>query len=142
MTESLVRFTLPEYVSPAAAAFDGHPVDVEYDSNFNAAGETVRLGGHASFVHGGPGQWDALVVDGRYIRSNGHVFSAEGRHLGMVETMTVTVPESAGIALVTDSVDSDVDRGEEAIIVQTWDSGMMDAQGFMAGTDEIRLERV
>ena len=138
-----VRFELPDYVSPVDAAFDGADVTVEYDSNYNDHGDTVTVSGVAELSEGRHArEWDTLDVDGRRVRSNGHVFNGDGRHLGTVESVTVTVDAETAISLVTAHVDHDVDRGDDEIIVQTWDTGVMNQEGFMAGTDEIRMEVV
>ena len=138
-----VRFELPDYVQAVDESFDGAEVSVEYDSNYNGRGETVEVSGTAELSEGRHArEWDTLVVEGRHIRSNGHVFNSDGRHLGRDATVTATVDEQTAIELVTESVDHDVDRGDDEIIVQTWDTGVMEQEGFMAGTDEIRMEVV
>lgn len=138
-----VRFELPDYVNAVDESFDGSEVTVEYDSNYNGRGETVTVSGTAELV--GVGDYytnTALVVDGRHVQSNGHVFNSDGRRLGRVESVTVTVDEQTAIGLVTKHVNYDVDRGNGEIIVQTWDASVIEQDGFMAGTDEVRMERV
>jgi hypothetical protein len=138
-----VRFELPDYVKATDEAFDDAEVTVEYDSNYNGRGETATVSGKAELVGVGDHFTDtALVVGGRHIQSNGHVFNNDGRHLGAVESVTATVNKEVAIELVTEHVDHDVDCGEEEIIVQTWDTSVMEQEGFMAGTDEIRMVRV
>jgi len=138
-----VRFELPDYVKTTDEAFDGSEVSVEYDSNYNGRGKTATASGTAELVGVGDHFTNtALVVDGRRVQANGHVFNSDGRHLGTVESVTVTVDKEVAIELVTEHVDHDVDCGEEEIIVQTWDTSVMEQEGFMAGTDEIRMVRV
>ena len=137
----LVRFDLPDHVSPVDETFAGHRVAVTYDSNF---GGTVTAEGEATLDEGRyPSDWTTLVVDGRKVRSNGHVFSAESdRHLGTVESITAEAPHDEAVDLVASGMDHDVDRGEDETIVQGWDKGVMEQEGFMAGTMSVRLTHV
>jgi len=138
-----VRFKLPDYVKITDESFDGAKVTVEYDSNYNGRGDTVTVSGTAELSEGRHArQWTTLVVEGRYIRSNGHVFNSDDRHLGTVESVTATVDKDKAVELVTADVDYDIDTGEDEIIVQTWDKCVIEEQGFIAGTDEIRMECV
>ena len=136
-----VRFELPDYVKRTADAFDGCTVTVEYDSNF---GGTQTVEGVAEIEEGRwPSDFDHLVVGGRKIRGNDHVFSAkDDRHLGTLESITVEIDEQTAIEMATQHVDHDIDRGEDVTIIQTWDKCAIEEQGFMAGTDEIRLQHV
>ena len=136
-----VRFELPDYVNAVSEEFDAQRVEITYDSNF---GGSVTVDGTAELDEGRYSQeWTTLNVAGRKIRSNGHVFSeADDRHLGKVESITATIDKETAIEIVTEHVDHDIDCGEDEIIVQTWDKGVMEEQGFMAGTDEIRMVRV
>jgi len=138
-----VRFELPDYVKITDEAFDGAEVAVEYDSNYNSRGETVEVSGVGELSEGRHArEWTTLVVEGRHIRSNGHIFNGDGRHLGTVKSVTATVDEDVAVELVTEHVGHDVDCGDDEIIVQTWDTGVIDQEGFVAGTDEIRMVRV
>ena len=141
--QNAVRFKLPDYVSITDEAFDGAKVTVEYDSNYNGRGETVTVSGRADLSEGRHArEWTTLVVEGRHIRSNGHVFNNDDRHLGTVESVTATVDKDKAVELVTAHVDYDIDAGKDEIIVQTWDKCVIEEQGFIAGTDEIRMECV
>jgi hypothetical protein len=138
-----VRFKLPDYVSITREEFDGADVTVEYDSNFNGHNETVTVQGEATLDEGCHArEWTTLNIDGKEIRCNGHVFSASERHLGTVESVTVTVDKETAVDMVTEDVEADVDDGGDEVIVQTWDNSVMDEQGFMAGTDEVRMKKV
>lgn len=134
-----VRFEVPNYVKITGEAFDGAQVEVEYNSNF---GGTVTVEGEAELDEGRYAQeWTTLNVDGRKIRSNGHVFSEDSdRHLGTVESVTAVLPRDTAVELVTENVDHDIDAGDERTIIQTWDTGVMEQEGWMAGTDSITLE--
>jgi len=136
-----VRFQLPSYVKNTAAAFDGCTVTVEYDSNY---GGTQTVEGVAEIQEGRwPSDFDHLVVDGRKVRSNGHVFSAEDdRHLGTVESITVEIDEQTAIDMATQSIEHDIDRGNDVTIIQTWDKSVMEQEGHIAGTGEIRLAHI
>jgi hypothetical protein len=143
MTEQ-VKLTLPEYVNFTDERLDGARVTVEYDSNFNGRGETVTAVGVAKIVGKGDYFTDtALVVDGKHVGPNGHVFGSDDRHIGTDATVTATISRDDAIDMVVANQSYDVDDpGAGEIIVQTWDEGVMEEQGFMAGTDEIRMERV
>lgn len=134
-----VKFEVPDYVKITREAFNGAKVEVEYDSNF---GGTVTVEGEAELDEGRHArEWTTLNVDGRVIRSNGHVFSGEdGRHLGTVESVTAVLSRDTAVEMVTEHVDHDIDAGEERTIIQTWDKGVIDQEGWMAGTDSITLE--
>jgi len=141
--DNKVRFELPNYVKITDEQFDGSAVTVEYDSNYNGHGKTVEVSDVAEISEARYArEWETLVVDGKHVRSNGHVFNSDGRHLGTVESVTVTVDAEVAVDLVTQNVDHDIDCGDEAIIIQTWDASVMEQDGFMAGTEEIRMERV
>lgn len=135
-----VRFELPDHVSITSDEFDGRDVRLTYDSNY---GGSVTIEGTAEIDTGRyPGDWTHLVVEGRKIRQNGHVFSDEDdRHLGTVESVTVTVPHDIAVELVTDGMSYDVDRNDDGgvTVVQGWDRGVMNEQGFMEGTMSISL---
>ncbi len=85
-----------------------------------------------------------LVVEGRKVQANRHVFSEQGRHLGTVESITVELDHPSAVELVTDSMDYDVDRNDDygITIVQGWDSAVIEEQGFIDGTMSVRLEHV
>lgn len=138
---TLVRFELPDWVRPTESVFGGHPVKVEYNSNF---GGTVTLEGIAEIRPGRwPSDWTHLVVDDRKIRSNGHVFSEKtDRHLGSVESVIAVAPYDDAVALVVDGSDHDVDRGPDETIIQGWDQGVIDTEGWEAGTFSVRLSHV
>lgn len=137
--EEKVKFEVPDYVKITDEAFDGAEVEIEYDSNF---GGTVTVEGEAELDEGRYAQeWTTLNVDGRKIRCNGHIFSAEdNRHLGTVESVTAVISRETAIDMVTENVDHDIDAGEDRTIIQTWDKGVIDQEGWMAGTDSITLE--
>lgn len=135
-----VRFELPDYVSVISESFDGQHVEITYDSNF---GGSVTVDGTAELEEGRwPSEWNTLNVGDRKVRSNGHVFNSDDRHLGTVESVTATVDKDKAIELVTKHVDYDIDTGEDEIIVQTWDKSVIEEQGFIDGTDEIRMIQV
>lgn len=138
-----VRFELPDHVSIVSDEFDGEQISITYDSNY---GGTVTVDGTAEIDEGRyPSDWAHLVVDGRKFRSNGHVFSAEDdRHLGTVESVTVTAPHDVAVELITEQMDCDIDRKDEdnVTIIQGWDKGVIDQEGFMAGTIEVHLEHL
>lgn len=137
-----VRFELPRYVKNTSDELDGAEVSVTYDSNFGGA---VTVDGTAGIDEGRwAGEWTTLNVDGRKVRSNGHVFSKNDRHLGTVESITVTLPHDVAVDLVTDDFgsDYDVDRHDEQTVIQAWDKGVIEQEGFMAGTTSITLKHV
>lgn len=136
-----VRFDVPEWVSPTTDEFDGVHVEVTYDSNF---GGDVTVDGHAEIDDGlfrsDPSH---LVVDGRHVRANRHVFNADGTHLGKVESIVVSgVDHDDAIDLVTDHSNYDVDRHDDQTVVQMWDDGVIQERGFMAGTASVTLSHV
>lgn len=137
-----VRFELPGHVSATNDELDGADVSVTYDSNF---GGTVTVDGTAEIDEGRwSGEWTTLNVDGRKVRSNGHVFSENDRHLGTVETVTVTLPHDVAVEVITDDFgsDYDVDPHDEQTVIQAWDKGVMEQEGFVAGTTSITLKHV
>lgn len=138
-----VRFELPDHVSITSGEFDGARVSITYDSNY---GSSVTIEDTAELDTGRyPSDWTHLVVDGRKVRQNGHVFSGEDdRHLGTVESVEVTVPHDVAVELVADSMDHDIDRNDEdgVTIIQGWDTGVMEEQGFLEGTMTVRLTHV
>ena len=140
MMEQLVRFQVPDHVGVAHESFDGSEIVVEYDSNF---GGSVTIQGTAQLDPGkGFGDSLTLNVDGRQIRSNGHVFSDNGRHLGTVESIEAILRRDVAIELVTKHMRYDVDIGHGETIVQAWDSGIIERDGFMEGTVSVSLNHV
>ena len=137
-----VRFKLPDYVNFVSEEFDGAEVELCYDSNY---GGTVEVKAEAEVDEGDYlSDGTHLVVEGRKVRSNGHIFSEkDDRHVGTVESIAATLPKQAAIDLVTEHISHDIDDGGgDEIIVQTWDKSVIEEQGFMAGTDSICMERV
>ena len=136
-----VKFSVPDWVSITEDAFDGAEVEVTYDSNF---GGDVTLEGTAEIDPGRwPSDWTHLVVDGRKIRSNGHVFSVKSdRHLGTVEDFEAVIDHDEAVDLVADSSDHDVDVGSDETIIQGWDHGVIEERGWMEGTFSVRLKHV
>lgn len=136
-----VRFELPDYVRPTRDEFDGADVKIEYDSNFNGFNDTVTIAGEAEIQESqGINTSTRLVVDDRHIKSNGHVFSPNDRHLGPLKSITVTIDKQDGIEIVTTGVQADVDDHGNQIVIQTWDRSVIHEQGFIAGTDEVCME--
>lgn len=136
-----VKFSVPDWVSITNDVFDGAEVVVTYDSNF---GGDVTLEGTAE-IDGGrwPSDWTHLVVGERKIRSNGHVFGAESdRHVGKVTEATASMDRDDAIDIITKHTDHDIDAGPDATIIQGWDLGVIEQEGFMQGTFEVCLEHI
>jgi hypothetical protein len=144
MERNNVTFDLPSRVNLTDERLDGAKVTVEYDSKYNAVGETVTVEDTAEIIGRGDYFTDiALLVDGRCVGPNGHVFGSDGRHIGRDATVTATLNRDDAIDMVTEGMSFDVDDpGLDEIIVQAWDNCVIEEQGFMAGTDEIRMQRV
>ena len=144
MRENNVRFKLPNNVNLTDDRLDGAEVTVEYDSNFNGHGETVTVQDTAEIIGRGDYFTDiAMLVDGRRVGPNGHVFGSDGRHIGTDATVTATLPRDDAIDMVTKDMEFDVDDpGLDEVIVQAWDRSVIETQGFMAGTMSVCMERV
>jgi len=144
MREDKVRFELPENVNYTDDRLDSAKVVVEYDSKFNGRGETVTVEDTAEIIGRGDYFTDiALLVDGRRVGPNGHVFGSDGRHIGEDATVTATVERDDAIDMVTKGMSFDVDDpGLDEVIVQAWDQSVIESQGFMAGTMSVSMERV
>jgi len=143
MTEQ-VKVDLPAHVNLTDDRLNASEVSVEYDSNYNGHGETVTVDGVAEVVGKGDHFTNtALVVDGKRVGSNGHVFGSDGRHIGTDATVTATLERNDALDMVTAGHSYDVDDpGAGEIIVQAWDSSVIESQGFMAGTMSVSMERV
>ena len=139
-----VKVELPRHVNLTDDRLNGANVSVEYDSNYNGRGDTVTAEGAAEVVGKGDHFTDtALVVEGKRVGSNGHVFGSDGRHIGTDATVTATINRDDAIDMVTAGHSYDVDdAGAGEIIVQAWDSSVIESQGFMAGTMSVSMERV
>ena len=143
MTEQ-VKVELPAHVNLTDDRLDASDVSVEYDSNYNGRDETVTAEGTAEVVGKGDHFTDtALVVDDKRVGSNGHVFGSDGRHIGTDATVTAILPRDDAIDMVAANQSYDVDDpGAGEIIIQAWDSSVIESQGFMAGTMSVTMERV
>jgi len=143
MTEQ-VKVELPTHVNLTDGRLDATKVSVEYDSNYNGRGETVTVDGIAELVGKGDHFTDtALVVDGKRVGSNGHVFGSDGRHIGTDATVTATLKRDDAIDMITAGHSYDIDDpGTGEIIVQAWDNSVIESQGFVAGTMSVCMERV
>ena len=144
MEQDNVRLELPNNVNLTDDRLDGAKVRVEYDSNYNERGESITVEDTAEIVGRGDYFTDiAMLVDGRRVSPTGHVFGSDGRHIGTDATVTATINRDDAIDMVTDGMEYDVDDpGLDEIIVQAWDNSVIESQGFMAGTTEIRMVRV
>ena len=144
MEQEKVRLKLPNYVNLTDDRLDGAEVTVEYDSKFNGHGETVTVKDTAKIVGRGDYFTDiAMLVDGRSVGPNGHVFGSDGRHIGTDATVTATLNRDDAMDMATKNMEFDVDDcGLDEIIIQLWDQSVIESQGFMAGTDEICIQRM
>ena len=144
MEQDNVRLELPDNVNLTDDRLDGAEVCVEYDSNYNGRGETVTVEGTAEIIGRGDYFTDvAMLVDGRRVGPNGHVFGSDGRHIGKDATVTAILNRDDAIDMVTKDMSFDVDDpGLGEIIVQAWDKSVIESQGFMAGTMSINMVRV
>jgi len=141
----MVTFELPEYKRATRDELNGCEVRVEYDSNF---GGTQTVEGTAEKVRElESGRFRTyLVVDDRKI-SGGRVFSAaDGRELGTVEFVTVTMVADKAIEWVVKDWDGhDVDAHDDEIYVQFWSGQLnveMTQEEWFNHTDAIRFKKV
>jgi len=139
-----VRFELPDYKNEVSEELNEQRVVVEYDSNFGGV-QTVEgvAERQTEWLSGGPRTY--MVVDDRRV-SNGYVFSeADGRRLGRVKSITVTMQADEAIEWVAKEWNGhDVDAGDDEIYVQFW-AGLRDDMTnveFLNHTDEIRFNPV
>ena len=144
MEQDNVRLELPDNVNLTDDRLDGAEVCVEYDSTYNGRGETVTVQDTAEIIGRGDYFTDiAMLVDGRRVGPNGHVFGSDGRHIGKDATVTAILNRDDAIDMVTKDMSFDVDDpGLGEIIVQAWDKSVIESQGFMAGTMSINMVRV
>jgi len=146
MTQNnLVRFELPDYKRATHDNMEGCEVTVEYDSSF---GGTQTVEGTAELIR----EWEHgrrrkyLVVDDRKIQV-GRVFSqADGRKLGSVESVTVTMDADTAVEWVAkDWNGHDVDANDDEVYVQFWSGELddeMSQEEWFKHTDAIRFKRV
>jgi len=127
MEAQQVGFELPEYKSATSKVMDGREVSVEYDSSF---GGTQTVAGTAEIVreYAGSGRFRRYLVVGDRKVSNGRVYSAaDGRKVGTVESVTVTMDSDEAIAWVAkDWSGHDVDTHDDEIYVQFWSGQLHD----------------
>jgi len=144
----LVTFELPEYKRCTSEEMDGCEVRVEYDSSY---GGVQVVEGEAKIAR----EWEngrrrrSLVVDDRKIASGGalsdRVFSAaDGRKVGTVNSVTVTMEADTAIEWVADDWHGhDVDAGDDEIYVQFWSGELhdeMSQEEWFNHTEAIRFE--
>jgi len=139
----MVTFDLPEYKRETHENMDGCTVTVKYDSSF---GGTQTVEGTAEIVR----EWENgrrrryIVVGDRKI-SSGYVFSAaDGRQVGRVNSITVTMEAETAIEWVAKEwTGHDVDRHDDEIYVQFWSGELhdeMSQEEWFNHTDAIRFE--
>ena len=144
--DELVTFELPDYKRETRDEMDGCEVRVEYDSSF---GGTQTVEGTAEKVRElENGRFRTYLNVGDRKISSGRVFSAaDGRKIGTVESVTVTMEADKAIEWVAKDwnghdVDTTPDRDE--IYVQFW-SGQLNAEmsqeEWFNHTDAIRFQK-
>jgi len=118
--DQTVTFDLPEYKNETGGELDGCMVRVEYNSSF---GGTQTVEGTAEKIQ----EWDKgrrrtyLKVGDRKI-SSGRVLSVvDGRKIGKVESITVTMQSENAIEWIAKDWNAhDVDTHDDEIYVQFW----------------------
>jgi len=141
--KEMVTFDLPEYKSDTRDELDGCEIQVEYDSSFGGM-QTVE--GTAEKVRElENGRFRTYLVVGDRKISSGRVYSvADGRKLGTVDSITVTMEADKAIEWVAkDWNGHDVDRHENEIYVQFWSGELhdeMSQEEWFRHTDAIRFQ--
>lgn len=138
-----VKFQVPDHVSLTDDRLDGSEVRVEYRSNYTRGGP-ITVTGLSELSNRTMSGFDTeLVVDGKRVGPNGHVFGEDGRHIGTDATVHAVLPLTEAIELVTDGHSYDIDdAGGDEVIVQAWDKSVMESEGFMEGTMSVIMRRV
>lgn len=145
MQTQLVRFGLPEYKSETKDELDGCNVRVEYDSSF---GGTQTVEGEAELIRElERGRFHRYLVVGDRKISSGRVWSvADGRKIGLVESITVEMEADEAIEWVAKEWSGhDVDAHDDEIYVQFWSGQLhdeMSQEEWFNHTDAIRFQRV
>lgn len=139
-----VTFELPDYKNETNDVVDGNHVRVEYDSSF---GGTQTLEGECEIVRElESGRFRRYLVVGDRKVSYGRVFStADGRKVGTVESITVTMDADTAIEWVAKEWNGhDVDTHDDEIYVQFWSGQLNDEMSneeFLNHTDAIRFKK-
>lgn len=122
----LVTFDLPDYKRETRDELDGCKVAVEYDSSFGGTQTVEGVAEKIRELEGGRFRTYLKVGDRKI--SSGRVHSvADGRKVGTVESITVTMEAGKAIEWVAkDWNGHDVDAHDDEIYVQFWSGQLND----------------
>jgi len=138
-----VRFEIPEYKRVTHENVDGCNVTVQYDSSF---GGTQTVEGEAEMTRElENGRFRRyMVVGDRKVGSHRVYSTKDGRMLGKIESVTVTMDTETAIEWVAkDWNGHDVDTHDNEVYVQFWSGELddeMSQEEWMNHTDGIRFK--
>jgi len=141
-----VRFELPDYKKDTREELDGCKVEVEYNSNFGGTQTVEGTAEQTQELEGGRFRTYLKVGDRKV--DSGRVFSTvDGRKIGTVESITVTMTADKAIDWVAkdwNGHDVDTTPERDEIYVQFWSGQLndeMSQEEWFNHTDAIRFQK-